>query len=141
MPFKVLVYAHRKPGVSPEDFKKHYEAHIDLFKRLTGDDFPLSHRRIYIARTSTETPSEGASSRNATTPANLIVGQQSDYDCDCLAELTFSDQAGWEACVAKVRSPEIGAQIAADEDKFYDRSKTGVLVIGDVTETTKGDSA
>jgi hypothetical protein len=141
MPFKVLVYAYRKPGVSPDDFKNHYEAHIDLFKRLTGDDFPLSHRRIYIARSSVETTSDGASSRNATTPATVIVGQQSDYDYDCLAELTFSDAAAWEACVVKVRSPEIGAQIAADEDKFYDRSKTGVLVIGDVTETIKGDIA
>lgn len=105
MPFKVLVYAYRKPGVSPDDFKNHYEAHIDLFKRLTGDDFPLSHRRIYIARSSVETTSDGASSRNATTPATVIVGQQSDYDYDCLAELTFSDAAAWEACVAKVRSP------------------------------------
>ena len=141
MPFKVLVYAHRKPGIPPEDFKNHYEAHIDLFKRLTGDDFPLSHRRIYIARSSVGTTVDGALARNATTPATVIVGQQSDYDYDCLAELTFSDQAGWEACVTKVQSPEIAAQIAADEDRFYDRSKTGVLVIGDVTETTKEDSA
>ncbi|KAA8649387.1 hypothetical protein EYZ11_005645 [Aspergillus tanneri] len=137
MTFKVLVYAHRLPGISPEDFKQHYEAHIELFKRLVGDDFPLSHRRVYIARTAVEAAPDGASARNATTPATVVVGQQSDYDYDCLAEMTFADQASWEACVAKAYAPEISAQIAADEDKFYDRSKTGVVIVGDVTETTK----
>lgn len=137
MTFQVLIYAHRLPGVSPEDFKKHYEVHIDLFKRLMGEDFPLSHRRVYLQRSTVDTAPEGASARNATTPATVIVGQQSDYDYDCLAEMTFADRASWEACIAKVSSPEISAQIAADEDKFYDRSKTGLVVVGDVTETSK----
>ncbi|KAJ5151153.1 uncharacterized protein N7482_010405 [Penicillium canariense] len=137
MTFRVLVYAHRKPGVSPEDFKQHYEAHIDLFKRLVGEDFPLTHRRTYIERTASDTAAVDASPRNATTPATVILGRQSDYDFDCLAELTFADRAAWDACTAKVLSPEIQAQIAADEAKFWDSSKTGVLVIGDVTETTK----
>ncbi|KAA8648112.1 EthD domain-containing protein [Aspergillus tanneri] len=106
MTFKVLVYAHRLPGISPEDFKQHYEAHIELFKRLVGDDFPLSHRRVYIARTAVEAAPDGASARNATTPATVVVGQQSDYDYDCLAEMTFADQASWEACVAKAYAPK-----------------------------------
>ena len=139
MTFKVLIYAHRLPGISPEEFKQHYEAHIDLFKRLVGDDFPLSHRRIYLARNTVESAPDGASGRNATTPATVIVGQQSDYEYDCLAEMTFADRANWDACTAKVLSPEINALIAADEDKFYDRSKTGVVVVGDVTETVKWD--
>lgn len=136
MPFKVLVYAHRLPDTTPTHFKEHYEAHVDLFMRLVGDARPLSHRRIYIERTTVDAPVEGATSRNEDTPATVILGQQSDYDYDCLAELTFADQESWEACVAKVQSPEIAALISADEDKFYDRSKTGVVVIGDVTETT-----
>ena len=137
MTFKVLIHAHRLPGISPEDFRTHYEAHIDLFKNLMGDVFPSSHRRAYIARSRVESPLQDASEPNATTPAAVIVGQQSDYEYDCLAEMTFADQASWEACVAKVRSPEINEQIAADEDKFYDRSKTKVVILGDVVETTK----
>ncbi|EPS31456.1 hypothetical protein POX_h09741 [Penicillium oxalicum] len=139
MTYKVLVYAHRLPGVSPELFKQRYEAHIDLFKRLVGDAFPLSHRRVYIARTRTDTTPQDASPvcHNANTPATVIVGQQSDYDYDCLAEMTFADQTSWEACVERVRAPEISAQIAADEDGFFDRSKTGVVVVGDVFETRK----
>ncbi|KAJ5475210.1 hypothetical protein N7539_008276 [Penicillium diatomitis] len=137
MPFKVLVYAHRLPAVTPETFKQRYEAHIQLFKRLVGEAFPISHRRIYISRTLIDAPPDHDPSHNATTPATVIVGQPSDYDYDCLAEMTFADQASWEACVARVRAPEISAQIAADEDQFFDRSETGVVVVGDVVETCK----
>lgn len=137
MTLKVFIYAYRKLGLSIEDFKKHYEAHVGLVKSLSGEDFPLSHKRTYIARSKVETPLEGASTRNATTPATVIVGQQSDFDFDAYAELTFADQAAFEAFGKKVYAPEAAAQIAADEEQFFDRSKLGIVMLGDVIETTK----
>lgn len=137
MTLKVFIYAYRKPGISLEDFKKHYEAHVELIKRLSGDDFPLSHKRNYIARSSVENTPEGATTRNATTPATVLVGQQSDFDFDAYAEVTFADQAAFQAFGAKVYAPEAAAQIAADEEQFLDRSKLGIAMLGDVIETTK----
>lgn len=134
---KVVIYAFRKPGIPLEEFKKHYEAHVDLVKRLSGDDFPLSHKRSYIARSTVEAPPEGATTRNATTPASVIVGQQSDFDFDAYAELTFADQTAFQAFGAKIYAPEAAAQIAADEEKFLDKSKLAIAMLGDVTETTK----
>lgn len=136
MPFKILAHAYRKPGMSTEDFKKHYEAHVDLLKRLSGADFPLSHKRTYIARQTVDVASEGATSSNTTTPAVVLVGQQSEFDFDAYAELTFTDEHACQVFVQKVRASEAADQIAADEELFLDRSKFAVVLLGDVSETT-----
>lgn len=137
MAITALIHAYRKPGLSVEDFKKYYEAHVDLLKRLAADDFPLSHKRTYVARNSVETAPDGASARNALTPAVLLAGQQADFDFDAYAELTFADQISLAAFAAKTQTPDVAAQIAADEEKFLDRSKTGIVMMGDVIETTR----
>ncbi|KAJ5261398.1 hypothetical protein N7478_011993 [Penicillium angulare] len=137
MSVRVLIYAYRKPGLSLEDFKNHYDSHIDLIKRITGDNFPTAHKRSYVARSTVKVAPEGASDRNSLTPATVLVGQQSDFDFDSYAELTFADQDAFEAFGAKVYAPDAAAQIAADEEKFLDRSKTGIAMLGDVIETKK----
>ncbi|KAJ5173229.1 hypothetical protein N7492_005822 [Penicillium capsulatum] len=136
MSVRIIIYAYRKPGTSPEHFKTSYEAHISLVKRIAGDDFPLSHQRHYLART-VDTSAEGVSVRNTTTPATLIAGDQSDFDFDAYAELTFADQPALQAFVAKVRAPEAAEEIAADEEGFLDRSKLGIAFLDDVVETRK----
>ncbi|PWY75705.1 hypothetical protein BO83DRAFT_377489 [Aspergillus eucalypticola CBS 122712] len=140
MSVRVIIYAYRKPGLDLHTFKERYEAHIQLVKRLSGDDFPLSHKRMYIARTTIENPQAGEnnnnSTRNALTPATVLVGQQTDFDFDAYAELTFADQAAFQTFSAKVMAPEAAAQIAADEEGFLDRSKLGIALLGDVVETT-----
>ncbi|OJJ44042.1 hypothetical protein ASPZODRAFT_135487 [Penicilliopsis zonata CBS 506.65] len=137
MPVRAIIIVYRKPGLSLEEFKHRYEAHIQLIRRIVGDDFPLFHRRSYIARQTVATPPEGASTRNATTPATLLAGQQADFDFDAMAELTFADQAAFQAFAAKVYAPDAAAQIAADEEGFLDRSKLAISMLEDVIEMTK----
>lgn len=137
MPVKAVLYAYRKPGLSLEDFRTHYEAHVELIKRLAGDDFPLTHTRHYIARSTVETAPEGATTRNATTPATVLAGQQSDFDFDAYAEVTFADQAAFDAFGAKIYAPDAAAQLHADEEKFLDRSRLGIVMLGEVVETRK----
>ncbi|KAJ6078198.1 uncharacterized protein N7446_001134 [Penicillium canescens] len=114
MSLKVFIYAYRKPGLSLEEFKKHYKDHVDLVKRLSGEDFPISHKRSY-----------GASDRSFRTPATVIVGQQSDIEFDAYAEPNLGDQAAFQAFSAKVYVPDAAFQIAADEEKFLDKSRLG----------------
>ncbi|PYH90411.1 hypothetical protein BO71DRAFT_402234 [Aspergillus ellipticus CBS 707.79] len=138
MSVRVFIFAYRKPGLSLSAFRERYEAHIDLVKRIATVDFPLSHRRSYIARTELTSPLEGTNStRNANTPATVFVGQQSNFDFDATAELTFADQAALQAFMAKVSAPDAAAQIAADEEGFLDRSELSIAMLGDVVETTK----
>ncbi|KAJ5716803.1 hypothetical protein N7488_002449 [Penicillium malachiteum] len=98
--------------------------------------FSQAWSRTYIARKAVEVAAQGASERNTKTPAIILAGKQSDFDFDAYAELTFADQAAFQAFSAKIRAPEAAAQIAADEERFLDKSKLGVALIGDVIETT-----
>ncbi|KAJ5737647.1 uncharacterized protein N7483_002772 [Penicillium malachiteum] len=132
MSVKAIIYTYRKPGLSLKEFKAHYEAH-----EIAGEDFPLSHKQSYMARTTVETLIEGSSERNALTPATVLVGKQTDFDFDAYADLTFVDQAAFQAFSAKVYAPEAAARIAADEEKFLGKSKLGISMLGDVIETTK----
>ncbi|PYH91559.1 hypothetical protein BO71DRAFT_401262 [Aspergillus ellipticus CBS 707.79] len=135
MPFTLLLFVHRKPDVSPEFFKIEYEKHIEHVKRLAWDTFPLTHKRTYIARTTVDTPPEGASERNALTPATVFAGKQSDYDYDVMAEVTFVDKAGFEAFWKKTSLPEAEAELRAHEKEFMDAKKFGVVVVGDLLMT------
>ncbi|KAJ5190995.1 uncharacterized protein N7498_009980 [Penicillium cinerascens] len=83
-----------------------------------------------------EVSPEGATTRNATTPATVIVGQQSDYDFDAYAELTFVDQAAFQAFGAKIYAPEAATQIPADEERL-DKSQLAIAMLGDGTEMIK----
>jgi EthD domain len=50
-------------------------------------------------------------------------------DFDVVTELGFTDRADFLAWMAKVSGPEAGPEIAADEAKFLDRSRTRAYVV------------
>ncbi|KAL4865078.1 hypothetical protein BDV12DRAFT_155549 [Aspergillus spectabilis] len=142
MPIKALILSSRKPGLTLEEFRTAYEAHVQLIKRLAGDTFPLSHRRTYIARTTIEPGTDDPSSsdittaRNPTTPAIVVRGEQADFDFDATAELTFADQEAADRFMARIGQIEVAKQLLEDEERFLDRERVGIVMVGDVTETT-----
>jgi hypothetical protein len=104
-PIKRILLIKRKPGTTHEQFRDYYETrHSQLALRLLGD-LMLDYRRNYV-----QPPAPAA----AGTPRPGI-------DYDVVTELWFKDRATMEAFYARVRRPEISAQIAADEAKFMDR--------------------
>ncbi|RAO72953.1 uncharacterized protein BHQ10_008965 [Talaromyces amestolkiae] len=132
---RAVVFTYRKSGLSLEEFTSYSEQHGHLLKRLAGDVFPISHRRSYIAREEKgSNAGTDTTARNPTTPAKLVLGQQSDFDFDAYTELTFASPEAVHAYTTKTSQPEIAAAIAADEERFLDRSKTGIAFLGDVTE-------
>ncbi|PWY88823.1 hypothetical protein BO94DRAFT_574830 [Aspergillus sclerotioniger CBS 115572] len=132
MPFQILLLAHRKPTLSPTTFHTYYESHIELLKRVTGSDFPLSHRRSYIARTTTttNTPPSPTSVEEASHPATLLLGQQSNFPFDAIAELTFEDRAAFERFTAKIQEPENKRLIEEDEERWSDGGGWGLWFWG-----------
>ncbi|KAI1190711.1 EthD domain-containing protein [Nemania serpens] len=136
MPYSILLFASRKPGVSPEKFKSHYDGtHVPLVRELTGAYFPLSHTRRYLHRS--ENQADGNTARNLSTPATVIIGTQEDFDYDAIAELTFEDEAAFQTFYGIVQQPENAAKIAADEENFLDRSRLTAVVVGDTSETRR----
>ena len=136
MPFTIVIYSWRKPGLSPAEFKDHYEhGHVPLVQYLTGPLFPLSHTRHYIQRTPGETAS--TDSTNVAHPANVFVGSPSDFEYDAFAELVFEDVTKFQAFFGCVSTPEAAARIAEDEEKFLDRPKMRVAAVDDTAVTTR----
>lgn len=133
MTFAIIYLAYRKPGTSPAHFRAHYDNnHMPKIKQITGQLFPLSHVRKYVHRTTNATGIVGTD-RNPDTPATLLSGVQADFDYDAIVEMTFEDEAAFQAFYGVLREPGNAEWIARDEEIFLDRAKTPpVVVLGDV---------
>ncbi|KAK2604280.1 hypothetical protein N8I77_007224 [Diaporthe amygdali] len=135
MTYSVLIFAYRKPGTTPEQFRAHYEGkHMPLVKEIGGEHFPLSHTRRYIHRTEGKTED---TERNANFPATVLMGSQTDFDYDAIAELTFADASAFQTFFGLYQQPENAARIAADEEQFLDRPRMSVVVVGETLSTNK----
>ncbi|KAL4877840.1 EthD domain-containing protein [Aspergillus karnatakaensis] len=129
MPIKALILSSRKPGLSLEEFRTHYEEHVQLIKSLAGDTFPLSHRRTYLARTTVNTPTGDGPGRNALIPAIVVRGEQSDFDFDATAELTFADQDAADKFMERMGQRENAQKLLEDEEKFLNRERVAIVMI------------
>ncbi|ETS73992.1 hypothetical protein PFICI_13858 [Pestalotiopsis fici W106-1] len=133
MTFSILLFNYRKPGVTPAEFRAKCEALIPLIKEITGQHFPLAHTRRYLLRTE----GKGETERNPTTPATVPRGSQADFDYDAIAELTFADQAAFGKFIALMQEPDNAKRIAEAEDEVMDKTKSGIVVLGETIVTTK----
>ena len=136
MPFKVLIFAHRKPGLSPTQFKDHWEnSHIPLIQKLSGPSFPTTHSRRYIHRIEATDATSDDPASNESYPATVLVGRQADFSYDGFAELTFEDETAFQTFFGIISQGEAAKQLAEDEEKFLDRAKMTAVVVGDHIET------
>ncbi|KAJ0415150.1 EthD domain-containing protein [Aspergillus carlsbadensis] len=128
MVFKALLYATRKAGITPAEFKTHYDTvHVPLIQSLGGDALLISHKRFYIAR-----PLAG---EDNSYPAAVVLGTQEDFPFDCIIEFTFENEEGFKGFFAKRMEPGVKEAIDADEEKFLDSTTLKMVVVGDVSET------
>lgn len=128
MTFKILIFAHRKQGTTPAQFRDHYEnKHMPLVKELTGAQFPLSHVRRYLHRTE-----DGEA-----TPATLLKGKQSDAAFDVVSEVTFEDEKALQTFYEILQRPENAERMKEDGLAFQDGDKATVVVLGEVNSTER----
>ncbi|KAJ5092971.1 hypothetical protein N7456_008832 [Penicillium angulare] len=129
MAIRLLLFAYRKPGLSPLQFKTHYEdIHVPLIKSLAGDDFPVLHSRRYLHR-------GNDLNDNNEYPATVFVGDQDSFKYDAICELVFNSQEAMERFRDKTGTPEAKAALEEDELKFLDRTKLKIVLLGDYIES------
>ena len=134
MPYIVLLFAHRKPGLSPASFKSHYESsHMPLIRFLAGPVFPKTHTRRYIHRT----PPESGTDDTNNYPATVFVGTQADFAYDAISELVFDDEPAFQAFSARMGQGEAAERIAKDEEVFLDRARLRAVLVGDCIVTPR----
>lgn len=133
MTYRILLFIYRKPGMTPGEFKQHYEnVHVPLMQKISGPYFPLTHTRRYIQRTR-----QPDSATEAKYPATVLSGSQKDFEYDAVSELTFEDEATCKASFTALNSQEIGNQVSEDCALFMDQTKTLMVLLDDYIQTPR----
>ncbi|KAJ5807925.1 hypothetical protein N7474_009194 [Penicillium riverlandense] len=134
MTVRILLFAPRKPDITPAQFKDHYETkHVPLLQKIAGSDFPVSHKRLYLARQ----PVDGGVDGTPLYPAVVFLGDQAQFDFDAIADVSFEDQNHFEAFRAKVEAPEAAKIIGEDEKRFLDWKNVRIVMSDDAMETKR----
>lgn len=109
--FKVISLLKARADIDRAAFVDYYETHhaplvIELMPGI------LTYRRNYVQ-------AEGGFAFEATP----------DFDYDSVTEIWFRDRAAYEEALAVLLSPANAARLAADEERFLDRSKTRLMIV------------
>jgi predicted ATPase len=102
--FKIVILLKRKPGMSREDFIRHYETvHSVLAVKLVPG--VIDYRRNFLD------PSKG------------VFGVSHEHPgFDCITEMVWPDKAAYERAFAEFSKQEVIDAITQDEAKLFDRS-------------------
>jgi uncharacterized protein (TIGR02118 family) len=107
---KVFGFLTKREGMQMRDFIDYYETHhVPLIRSLALT--PRVYKRRYLVRDDELTKQGGV------------------VDFDVMTELEFPDRAAFLAWMAQLSGPNAGAQVAADEAKFLDRSRTRAYIV------------
>jgi uncharacterized protein (TIGR02118 family) len=108
---KAIALLKRKPSLSLEQFRKHYEeVHAPLAKRV----FPFIRKYV----------------RNYVTTMPFSSGDK-EPEFDCITEEWFDDMKGFHAMM-DIWMSETGRAIREDEREFLDRSRIVYLIVEEV---------
>lgn len=107
--FRKFVTIKRKVGLTPEQFRAHYESsHATLVCELAGT--PPEYRRHYIQH---PPESEGGP----------IV------DFDVMTEFVFNDREEFDRWIGKLYAPEAHERLAADEAQFIESGQLRIMTV------------
>jgi hypothetical protein len=102
---RVLILLKRKPGLSFDAFRTHYEgSHAKLGEKYFGHLF-ASYRRNYI-------------------PSGMRLADHNMVEpaYDCVTELVFREPGGYAELKRIASDPEVREILIADEERFLDRT-------------------
>jgi uncharacterized protein (TIGR02118 family) len=117
---KLMALAWRKPGMSVEAFREHYETrHAPLALSLIPQI--KSYVRNYV-RHDLDHAIEG------------FEGAGSSTDFDVVTEITYASRADYEASMRILDDPEVRRLIAEDEERFIDRTATKYFLVESVED-------
>ena len=108
---KMLYFLKRKPDLTREEFRELYEGR---HARLGEKHVPNAVR--YVRRYLEPAP-------------ELFTGTMFEPEHDVITELWFDDRAAYEQAMANLARPEVIAEIVADEETIFDRSKHRVFMV------------
>jgi len=113
---KIMCFLNRKPGMTMAEFREYYETrHAPLASRLLP--FFDSYKRNF------------ASEVQDYETGHLENKAGSDAPFDVITEMTFKTQADYQKMVDALGDPEIGGEIARDEENLFDRGAMRIYLV------------
>ena len=121
---KLIFFLKRKPGITPEQFREHYEkSHVRYAQKYIGHLLTGYTRNYPIFAT--------------LDPSNVPAGSEpKPYDTgyDAVVEMRVKDDAALEEIGRIFNDPQIQPILKEDERKFLDDSST-VMIVSDEVDT------
>lgn len=121
---KLVFFLKRKPGITPEQFRDHYESsHVAYAQKYIGH-LLVGYVRNYPTLALLD-------------PSNVTPGVPPvpyDTGWDCITEMRVKDAAAVEEIGRIFNDPEIQPILKADERKFLD-DKATVMIVCDERDT------
>ena len=112
--FKLLAFLTKREGIEMQAFIDYYEnKHVPLICSLAPN--PIVYKRRYLRE--------------------KLTNEGGAIDFDVVTELAFADRSAYLAWMAKLSAPGSGEQVAADEAKFLDRSRTRAYLVEEFVTT------
>jgi EthD domain len=124
--FKVIWLLKRKPGITFEQFRDHYEASHAVLGQTHFGHLLLAYRRNYNVPAAPLGP-------EASPVERAIAAKRSDYDC--VTEWELRDEQALAEVFELLFDPHIGKLFHDDEEHFLDRNSVR-LVMCDSLEMT-----
>lgn len=113
-PIIVLLFCYRLPTLDATQFRTYCEeTHVPLAKSLLGSDHPRSHIRYYTNKDS-----------------GFVIGSPSSEDADLIAVITYDSEQVMEKSMRARGTNGIRELLEADEDRFMDKSRIKVVMVG-----------
>jgi len=107
--FKVFGFLPKKDGLGTQEFIDYYESkHVPLICSLAP--VPIVYKRRYLV-------------------GERLTAEGGEVDFDVMTELVFADRRAFDAWMAALAKPGVGARIIEDEKKFLNRARTRAYVI------------
>jgi EthD domain len=114
MTVTLITLLKRRAGLSKADFVAYYEAQ----HRLIGEKVLAGYATRYVRRFLEPTD-----------------GVDNHEDADVVLEIDFPDEATRDACFAVMADPDIMAEIIADEERLFDRSRIRTFSVKECAST------
>jgi EthD domain len=109
--FKILMFLKRRPGMTLQAFRDYYE---NVHRKL-GEKYAAGVCR-YVRRYVEPLP--------GSPPGN-------ELDFDVITETWFEDRSVFERVAAFLSSGELPADVLADEERLFDRSKSRFITVSE----------
>jgi len=106
---KVIGLLKRRAGMSIEEFRDYYETQHRLIGEKYLSGYAAKYQRRYL------------------TPADGLAPVY-----DVILEIWYPDAATHQAATARLRQPEAAKEIAADEERLFDRASNRFFTVDEV---------